>query len=385
MPKPPKLSDRRACLIISLTARALAASAKKADIDAYSIDLFQDLDTIHYSHKSATADFGTIGFESRSLFNAIEKLDPRQELPVIYGGGLEHDPNLIRRISNNRRLVCNSADVVEQICRPKQFFARLSNLGIPHPETRYDAPGGDGIWLKKYPGSSGGMHIDYMPPHHMADSNGFYFQKYCPGRIVTATVYAYDGGAEIVGFSEQWCDESSVTPPFTYGGAVSIAREELPDHVSCSMEQVAQEIVSSFGLRGLASLDMIVNDNGWVLLEVNPRPSATFELHEGEESFLAAHWKAFDAEEVSLRSMTLDNVFNAHAVIYASSPMRVPSEWSWPSDVRDLPASEETFRIGEPVCTVYAQAQCSALAKDQVLKRHQQLCTMMEQWRVCEL
>ena len=77
--------------------------------------------------------------------------------------------------------------------------------------------------------------------------------------------------------------------PFTYGGAVSISREELPDHISCSMERAAQEIVSSFGLRGLASLDMIVNDNGWVLLEVNPRPSATFELHEGEESFLAAH------------------------------------------------------------------------------------------------
>ncbi len=382
MLKPPKLSDRRACLIISLTARALAASAKKADIDAYSIDLFQDLDTIRYSRKSAAVDLGTIGFESRSLFNAIEKLDPRQELPVIYGGGLEHDPNLIRRISNNRRLVCNSADVVEQICRPIQFFAYLSNLGIPHPETRFDAPGGDGIWLKKYPGSSGGIHVDYIPPHHMADSSGFYFQKYCSGRIVTATVYAHNGGAEIVGFSEQWCDESSVMPPFTYGGAVSIAREELPDHISCSMERAAQEIVSSFGLRGLASLDMIVNNNEWVLLEVNPRPSATFELHEGEESFLAAHWKAFDGEEVSLSSMTHESVFNAHAVIYASSPMRVPAEWGWPSDVRDLPASEETFQIGEPVCTVYAQAQCSALARDQVLKRHQQLCAMMEHWRI---
>ena len=264
MPKPPKLSDRRACLIISLTARALAASAKKADIDAYSIDLFQDLDTIRYSRKSTAIDLGTIGFESRSLFNAIEKLDPRQELPVIYGGGLEHDPNLIRRISKNRRLVCNPADVIEQIFLPKQFFACLSKLGIPHPETRFEAPGSDGIWLKKYPGSSGGIHVDYMLPQHMVDSSGFYFQKYCPGRIVTATVYAHNSSAEIVGFSEQWCDESSVTPPFTYGGAVSIAREELPDHISCSMERTAQEIVSSFGLRGLASLDMIVINNGWV-------------------------------------------------------------------------------------------------------------------------
>ena len=382
MLKPPKLSDRRACLIISLTARALAASAKKADIDAYSIDLFQDLDTIRYSRKSTAIDLGTIGFESRSLFNAIEKLDPRQELPVIYGGGLEHDPNLIRRISKNRRLVCNPADVIEQIFLPQQFFTCLSKLGIPHPETRFDSPGSDGIWLKKYPGSSGGIHVDYVAPHHMADSSGFYFQKYCPGRIVTATVYSHNGGTEIVGFSEQWCDESSVMPPFTYGGAVSIAREELPNYISCSMKRAAQAIVSSFGLRGLASIDMIVNNNEWVLLEVNPRPSATFELHEGKESFLAAHWKAFDGEEVSLRSMTHESVFNAHAVIYASSPMRVPTEWSWPSDVRDLPASEETFQIGEPVCTAYAEAQCSALAKDQVLKRHQQLCTMMEHWRV---
>ena len=382
MLKPPKLSDRRACLIISLTARALAASAKKADIDAYSIDLFQDLDTIRYSRKTMAVELGTIGFESRSLFDAIEKLDSKQELPVIYGGGLEHDPNLIRRISKNRRLVCNPADVIEQIFLPKLFFACLSKLSIPHPATRFDAPDGDGIWLKKFPGSCGGIHVDYMPPHRIEDSSGFYFQKYCPGRIVTATVYAHNGGAEIVGFSEQWCDESSVMPPFAYGGAVSIAAEELPDHVSCSMKRAAQEIVSSFGLRGLASLDMIVNDNGWVLLEVNPRPSATFELHEGEESFLDAHWKAFDGEEVSLRSMTLDSVFNAHAVIYASSPMRVPAGWSWPSDVRDLPASEEIFQIGEPVCTVYTEAKCSALAKDQVLKRHQQLCTMMEHWRV---
>ena len=134
MPKPPKLSDRRACLIISLTARALAASAKKADIDAYSIDLFQDLDTIHYSHKSATADFGTIGFESRSLFNAIEKLDPRQELPVIYGGGLEHDPNLIRRISkeSTSRL---------QLCGCCRADLSAKTVFCPPVEFRHSVPG----------------------------------------------------------------------------------------------------------------------------------------------------------------------------------------------------------------------------------------------------
>ena len=96
-----------------------------------------------------------------------------------------------------------------------------------------------------------------------------------------------------MGFSEQWCAESHSDGEFIYGGAVALSSNSLESNVRNSIENAAALLASHYQFRGLVSLDTIVQNNEWWLLEVNPRPGATFELHEGAESFLAAHCLAF--------------------------------------------------------------------------------------------
>ena len=376
----PKLSgmpDIHACLLIGLSVRPLAASAVKAGIEVYAIDLFDDLDTRTCSVSSLAVEYAGGGLDNTALFASIEKLDPAQQLPVVYTGGFECNPDQIEKISNKRKLLGNSAAIIASIKNPDQFARALSELSIPAPKICFEQPGDDRIWLQKKTGSSGGMSIKFATDSNREAGSGLYFQEFKNGRIISATVLATDVDAQIVGFSEQWCTDSDQQEEFAYGGAVSIASESLPPAVKDSIKQAADSLVAHFGLRGLITMDMIVEEQDWWLLEVNPRPGFTFELHEGSDSLIGAHCSVFCGHYPQVRSTTRDDIFNAHWVVYAPTTWQVPKKWDWPAWVRDRPASNNHFEPGDPVCTVYATAASSDQARQLVEARYHRILSLI--------
>ena len=370
MLKPLGTFEVQDCLLVGLTVRSLVASAHKAGIDAYALDLFSDLDTRDKSVESLTVEYDGLGFESESLFACIEQLDPNAILPVVYAGGFEHNPSQIERIADSRQVLGNSASVLAELKNFRRFSNAVSELGIPVPRIRFNGPENSGVWLYKGAGGCGGYEVGQATDIDFKCHDDIYYQEFKSGRIVTATVLCTDEQTQTVGFSEQWCAESHANGEFIYGGAVALSSNSLESNIRISIENAAALLAAHYQFRGLVSLDTIVQNDEWWLLEVNPRPGATFELHEGAESFLAAHCLAFCDQSPNLKSVTNLGEFTAHSVVYASNALTLPSDWEWPMWVRDRAASGESFEPGDPVCTAYATAGSSEMARQIVKDRH---------------
>ncbi len=381
IPKPLGTLEVQDYLLIGLTVRSLVASAHKAGIGAYALDLFSDLDTREKSIKSFTVEYDGRGFEPNSLFARIEQLDPNATLPVVYAGGFEHNPSQIERIADGRQVLGNSASVLAKLKNPRLFSNTVSELGIPAPRTRFDCPENSGGWLYKSAGGSGGLEVRRATEFDFECHSDNYYQEFRSGQIVTATVLCTDKHTQTVGFSEQWCAESHSDGEFIYGGAVALSSNSLESNVRSSIENAAALLAAHYQFRGLVSLDTIVQNDEWWLLEVNPRPGATFELHEGAESFLAAHCLAFSDQSPTLMSVTNLGEYTAHTVIYASNAMTLPSDWVWPMWVRDRAAPGESFEPGDPVCTAYATAGSSEVARQLVEDRHHHIVDMIGKLR----
>lgn len=383
MPKPLGTLEVQDCLLIGLTVRALAVSANKAGISAYALDLFSDLDTREKSVKSLAVEYDGRGLESESLFACIEQLDPSAKLPVVYAGGFEHNPSQIERIADSRQVLGHSASVLAELKSPRLFSNTVSELGIPAPRTRIGGSESSSVWLYKSAGGSGGLQVGRATEIDFERHSDIYYQEFKSGRIVTATVLCTDEQTQIVGFSEQWCAESHADGEFVYGGAVALSANSLESKIRISIENAAALLAAHYQFRGLVSLDTIVQNDEWWLLEVNPRPGATFELHEGAESFLAAHCLAFRDQSPTLKSVTRIGEFTAHSVIYAPNAFTLPSDWEWPTWVRDRAASGQSFEPGDPVCTAYATAGSSETARQMVEDRHHHIVDVISKfWKI---
>lgn len=372
------MSHDRLCIIVGLSVRPLAVSAVKAGIGVYAIDCFADLDVDANSIKSEIAVWDGIGLDSKSLLKAIEKCDPEVRLPVIYGGGLEHTPSILDQIAQYRRLLGNSAEAVRNVCEPRIFFSALTALGVPHPDTQFSPPLDDMPWLIKAVGGSGGTHIERYSNQKLSD--GCYFQRCVQGKTISATVLASEHDSQIVGFSEQWCSETDEDRPFTYGGAVSITSQQISRRILVSIKQHIEDVITYFSLRGLLSFDMIIGGDCWYLLEVNPRPGFTFELHEGSDSFIGAHWDIFDERHIEVKSISIERKFRAHNVVYAFDNIRIPADWKWPEWVTDQNRPDTRISRCQPLCTVNAVSSSSESARKMVTERHRLMIDMISDW-----
>ena len=386
------MSNSRRCFFVGITVRILSESAAKSGIGVYAIDCFNDLDTDAIAIRSELVDIGNFDLDSDSVLKAIEKCDPERELPVIYASGVEQAPSLLDDIAQHRRLLGNSTAVVRNVKDPKVFFDRLRALGVPHPETRLAEPPRDERWLVKQVGSSGGVNTEFFKStsadteKSKAESTAesgeekTFIQRYIDGDAISATVIGDGQNGAVVGYSRQWCSRDVPSEPFLYGGAVSLDSDHLSESFKLSVAESINAVTSSFNLRGLMSFDMIVDGDDWYLLEVNPRPSATFELHEGSDSFIVAHWDVFENQRCKVTSVTRDGVFRSHCIVYTKKDIQVPTDWEWPDWVSDRGRPNDKFEKGDPFCTVNAEAASSDLALEKVQERHRMIHETIENW-----
>ena len=248
------------------------------------VDLFADRDTHACARSAARVRPGPQGFDREALCAAIERVGARDRIAgVVAGSGFEQDPTLLDALPAGAELLGNAAEIVRTVKEPAIFFGALSRLGIPYPETRSSPAGDSRGWLRKRIGGSGGMHVlplgadGQCPP-------GYFLQRAVAGRVHSVVFAANGRRAAIVGYNAIWQEPGR----FTYRGA--IADRSLPARVRTDLAEVVPELTAAFGLRGLCGADFIVDDDErWTLLEINPRPTASFELHERDGGLFTVH------------------------------------------------------------------------------------------------
>lgn len=338
-------------IVIAVSGRALAHSARGAGVSTRVIDLFGDVDTRLACQATVRVDFRDYGFDSAMLHRALRRLDPQGRAGVVYGSGFEAAPRQLADLARQRTLLGNTAETVARANDPPGLARVLERLGIPHPEIRVDAPPDTAGWLHKRAGGCGGTHVHWARAGGTAP--GSYFQRHVPGRDLSVTVVGGDAGVVVAGCCEQWSRGEPVEAPFTYAGAITLGRRELDRRTRRALGEAARAVAAELGLRGLCSLDFRVDGTRWWLIEVNPRPGATFELHERETSLFRAHLQGVQGE--SLPSVPeVGEGCRGHRVVYADGGLRVPGRPTWPGWVSDRPRPGARIPADAPVCTVHA-------------------------------
>jgi predicted ATP-grasp superfamily ATP-dependent carboligase len=240
---------------------------------------------------------------------------------------------------------------------PVSFFGFLRANGIDHPPVRHDASVDTAGWLSKDAGACGGRHILRAPDAvGVAASPLRYWQREVSGIAMSATFIANGRDAMVLGHNEQIV-RTIEGRPFVFSGVcgpvpvgATVARE-----VSAAVCALA----AAFGLRGLGSLDyMLDGERVWVL-ELNARPSASMALYPdlGGVGVLRAHLRACLHHELPEPPRPLGSIGGIE-IVYATRALRLDEADADALASRlgahDLPHAGTEFAAGDPLCSVTA-------------------------------
>lgn len=343
--------DARPVVIAALAGRALASAAHAASIPVVVLDVFGDMDM-----RACASDWGRVGnaqsgIDRTVLLEAAARLCPPDRCSgLVYGAGFESCPDVLAELAENRDLLGNDPRVLERMGSPQCFFAMLEQLGIPYPAIRYRRPENTRGWLAKRAGASGGGHVRMA--QQIANECGYYFQRKMQGRIMSVLFLANGREASIVGISEQWNAAVLKQRPYSYGGAVS--DQEVSQRLRADVRYAINACVENAGLRGLNSMDLMVEGEGFQVLEINARPTATAELYESKraENLFKLHIQACRGKLPPDRKPGRRKY--AQLVVYAEQGLKVPRGFRWPHWCSDVPPAETRIGAGEPLCTLHA-------------------------------
>jgi predicted ATP-grasp superfamily ATP-dependent carboligase len=364
----------KAVLIAALSGRALAACARRGGYRPLVADLFGDLDTQELAEANERVS-GTLtrGLSRNALLASLERLTTdRPVIGIVLGSGFEDQPRLLHSIAARHVLLGNTPDTVAAIKDPFRFAETCAQASVPHPEIRYDRPA-EGIWLRKRAGGSGGGHVA-INPRRTGIRPGHYDQRRVAGQPISAAFLAAGGACRVLGLSRQWTNPAP-RRPFRYGGASRPA--PIPPARAAELHDAVTRLVAQTNLQGLNSADFLVRDNGFDLLEVNPRPGATLDIFADPQGALF-QWHLDACQGILPHTAPLWPEAAAAATVYARSPLCLPPNFPWPPWAADRQPPNEPVPPGAPFCTVLAEAPNAAAAERLVHARAAKILAQAE-------
>jgi|SRR5579875_952153 predicted ATP-grasp superfamily ATP-dependent carboligase len=340
-----------AILIAASSGRALAEAARRAGFRPLAADFFDDLDTRQLCAANRFIEEGLeTGFTEANLIPALEALSGASKpCGLVYGAGFEDRPELLEAVARRFTLFGNSPEVVREVKDPERLTGLCAALGIPHPEIKMEWPDDPKNWLVKSIGGAGGSHV--APAGAFQDAGGnIYFQRIAAGTPVSILFLADGTSVQPVGLSRQWAAPAP-GQPYRFGGSVRPAGVEAK--MEERLQRAAESITAAAGLRGLNSIDFVVEGEDYTLIEINPRPGATLDIFEDHRGGLfRAHIESCCGRLPS----HAPTISGAAAAAIAYAPRDIPSmpELDWPDWTADRQKMQSRLQAQEPLCTIKA-------------------------------
>ncbi len=355
-----------AILIAASSGRALAAAARRAGYRPLVADFFDDSDTRGFCAANRLITGGLdSGFSHESLIAALEAL-AKGEAPcgLVHGAGFEDRAGLLEALGRRWTLFGNPPAVVRSVKDPVRLAELCAVLNIPHPKISARMPRDRQHWLVKSAGGSGGSHV--APAGALrAEGEKVYFQRIATGEPVSILFLGDGAKARAVGLSRQWAAPAP-GEPFRFGGSLRPAG--LWPGLETRLRRAAEAITAACGLRGLNSIDFLVEGSEYTLIEVNPRPGATLDIFEDPGgSLFRAH---LDSCLGRLPQSPLEFGGAAAAgIAYATREISSMPEFNWPYWTSDRQKARSALRPYDPLCTIRARAAKPARARALVDER----------------
>jgi len=360
-------------LVVAHSARLLAQSAARAGHPVCALDLFNDADTGRFALASEAVDarVGKIpGFDRDDLLRRAARLCPPARCRgLVVGAGFEDDTETLALLAEGRKLFGNPPELVARLKDPAAFFGLLDRLAIAHPQTVLARPQVRRGWLYKRRGATGGAHVvdaaaaDCDP----AGAEG-YFQRRVSGRNLSVLFLADGRRVQVVGISRQ-LTRGAGSRRYAYAGAVGPI--DVPAVVCRTVREALQALVAHTGLVGCNSVDFLLDGERPIVLEINPRPSATMDLYDDDwsEGLFDAHLKACCGTLPAQASALRTGPVRAHAIVYAGTGLQIGADTAFPVWCSDIPQPGSRVAIDAPVCTVHANGSDVSAALGQLGRR----------------
>jgi uncharacterized protein len=384
-----------AIAVAALSARQLAQAGAQAGLDVVALDVFGDRDTC-----AAASRWVPIGASASLRIDAAALLDALRSLALrgtvqgwVAGSGFEAQPELLEQGAALLPLLGTAVADVRRVRDPKTFFGTLDALRIAHPEVRHGVAGLGAGWLVKDFAACGATHIRRAGSTALTRTQ--YAQREAAGTPMSATFIGDGRRTRLLG-----CNQQIVRPfpdgPFRYHGVIGPL--PMPAPVQSEIAQMLDALTEAFALRGLGSLDFLLDGATIHVLEVNPRPSASLEMYPcvGDQPVLLAHLAACS---VDARSHLPCEPWHRGAVrgteiVFAPHPLRLGA--AAVTRLAGLPATHDLprgpaagapathFAPGEPLCSVSAGGADAASVSEQLARRRDAVLDILQSLETIE-
>jgi len=305
--------------------------------------------------------------------------------PVLYTGGLENYPHIVAELARTRELWGNTPEVLGRVRDPFRIRAIFARAGFPVPciVPHRDGCPSEGRWLRKPLRSGGGLGIRFAQPGEAA-SPQHYFQKFVEGPPMSA-LFVND---RLLGVTEQligvpWLHAGG----FTYCG--NIGPVVAPLHTALISGFVCEQ-----GVLGVWGADFLPTGTGPVVLEVNPRYTAGFEVLElatGTRPLSVANKRRWEQDGHGLPPLPIEYSTVGKAVYYAPHALAFPHSGPWDADLAgdfdpwrvpgfaDIPDAGARVEAGHPVLTFFARGTSPADVRERLQSRAAELDTLFQE------
>jgi predicted ATP-grasp superfamily ATP-dependent carboligase len=356
-------------LIFGASTRAAAMSALRCGLRPLCADYFADRDVAAICPVQRVDP----GDAPRQLAALADSVAPS---PWFYTGGLENHPDWVEQIARRHRLWGVGAETLRAVRDPFRLAEILRREQIPAPAVRRDRRGlpRDGSWLAKPLHSGGGRGIMPLVDEGRPVRRPHYFQERIDGPSFSALYIGADRQARLIGFTRQWIGIAGA--PFAYRGSIGPAA--IATSVQSKLSALGDALAAAFGLIGWFGVDYVLHRGDPWPVEVNPRYTASIEIHELAlgRSLLAEHIRACERNTACGSQRASTALPRAHTIakriLYAPhstfAPKIVPDQtgpeglWAVPS-IADVPRPGTCFEAGEPVMTVLASGENPAACR----------------------
>jgi uncharacterized protein len=339
-------------LLVGLSARMMAQSARRGGWQSVVLDLFDDRDTCEAAQKVVKILPGDHGFDEASLLSAARRSFPvDSEAGLIVGSGFDASPGLLKELSRNFVLFGNDPATVRSLKQPERFFQLLQQLDIAYPESSFGSGDRGQGWLVKRAFSEGGAGIRYADRRKPLGP-GEFLQRRVSGPTMSVLFLADGEKAQVIGFNTQWSTGHDPARPFQFAGIVNavalrpVQRRQVAGYVS--------RLTAAAGLKGLNSVDFMCAGEQCLVLEVNPRPGASMGLYDAAypAGLIAEHLRSCQGE--LNHKAPRETAIRAYKIVYAAADLVVPNGFSWPEWSHDRPFGGTRIAARDPLCSVTA-------------------------------
>lgn len=259
-------------LILGVSARAAAFSAIRCGMRPRCVDHFADVDLAAVCPVERVA--WNRGVEG--LADAADSLPPSS---WFYTGGLENHPELVDRIARRHTLWGVEPEALRTVRDPMLVRETLAASGLDVPEVRREPVGlpRDGSWLVKPLASGGGVGVVPLLGRDGERDGPVYYQRRIEGPSYSALYIGRSDGARLVGVVRQWAG-GVAGRPFAYRGGIGPVR--VAGGLGRRLHALGARLAAGFGLVGWFGVDFLLRDGVPWPVEVNPRYTASVEIHE---------------------------------------------------------------------------------------------------------